>query len=66
MEKYENNKNNICGPTGRYIYILSYSSKDISKLPINNVIEKLGLYDKLNDKGDFINKYAFFLSENYF
>lgn len=66
IEKYMNNQNNIWGPTGRYIYILNYGNKDISKLPINAIIEKIGLYDKLSDKNDFISKYASFLSKSYF
>ena len=66
IEKHMNNQNNIWGPTGRYIYILNYGNRDISKLPINAIIEKLGLYDKLSDKNDFISKYASFLSKSYF
>ena len=66
IEKYITNQTNIWGPTGRYIYILNYGNKDISKLPINGIIEKIGLYDKLSDKNDFINKYASFLSKSYF
>ena len=54
------------GPTGRYIYLLSYGDKDISKLPINDIISKIGLYDSVEDKNDFINKYTSFLSKNYF
>lgn len=66
IEKYITSQTNIWGPTGRYIYILNYGNKDISKLPINGIIEKIGLYDKLSDKNDFINKYASFLSKSYF
>ena len=64
IEKYNKKCINIYGPTGRYNYLLNYSSKDISKMPINDIIEKIGLYDSIEDKSDFISKYASFLSKN--
>lgn len=65
-KKYNKNPKYAWGPTGRYIYLLSYGDKDISKLPINDIISKIGLYDSVEDKNDFINKYTSFLSKNYF
>lgn len=65
-KKYNKNPKYAWGPTGRYIYLLSYGDKDISKLSINDIISKIGLYDSVEDKNDFINKYTSFLSKNYF
>lgn len=66
IQQYKNNANNIWGPSGRYIYILNYGNKNISNLPINDIIEKIGLYDEVKDKDDFINKYNSFLSKIYY
>ena len=66
IQQYKNNANNIWGPSGRYIYILNYGNKNISNLPINDIIEKIGLYDEVKDKDDFINKYKSFLSKIYY
>lgn len=59
-------KDYVWGPAGRYLYILGYGDKDISKLPINGLIEKIGLYDKVDNKEEFLKKYSSFLSKNYF
>ena len=59
-------KDYVWGPAGRYLYILGYGDKDISKLPINGLIEKIGLYDKVDNKEEFLKKYSSFLSKHYF
>ena len=64
--KNYNDKDYVWGPTGRYLYILGYGNKDINKLPINDVILKLGLYSEISNKDDFITKYNNFISKHFF
>lgn len=64
--KNYNDKDYVWGPTGRYLYILGYGNKDINKLPINDVILKLGLYSEISNKDDFITKYNNFISTYFF
>lgn len=64
--KNYNGKDYVCGPIGRYLYILGYGNKDINKLPINSVISKIGLYDEISNKDDFISKYNTFISKHFF
>ena len=59
-------KDYVWGPFGRYLYILGYGNKEITKLPINEIINNLGIYDELSNKDDFIAKYNNFLSKNFF
>lgn len=59
-------KDYVWGPVGRYLYILGYGNKDISKLPINDVISKIGLYDEISNTDDFITKYNTFISKHFF
>lgn len=56
----------VWGPAGRYLYVLGYSNKDINKLPINDIVSKIGLYNGISNKEDFINKYNKFLSKHFF
>ncbi len=64
--KNYNGKDYVWGPIGRYLYILGYGNKDINKLPINSVISKIGLYDEISNKDDFISKYNTFISKHFF
>lgn len=64
--KNYDDKGYVYGPVGRYLYILNRSKLEITKLPINEVIEKIGLYDELSNKEDFIDKYNKFLREYFF
>lgn len=59
-------KDYVWGPFGRYLYILGYGNKEITKLPVNEIINDLGIYDKLPNKDDFITKYNNFLSKHFF
>ena len=64
--KNYSDKDYVWGPTGRYLYILGYSNKEITSLPINEVIDKIGIYDEISNKDDFITKYNSFLSKHFF
>lgn len=64
--KNYSDKDYVWGPTGRYLYILGYGNKEITKLPINEVIDKIGIYDEISNKDDFITKYNSFLSKHFF
>lgn len=64
--KNYNDKEYVWGPMGRYLYILGYGNKDINKLPINDVLLKIGLYNEVSNKDDFITKYNNFISKHFF
>lgn len=59
-------KDYVWGPMGRYLYILGYGNKNLIKLPINDIILKIGLYDEVENKDNFITKYNNFISKHYF
>lgn len=63
--KNYNGKDFVWGPKGKYLYVLGYGA-DITKLPINDIILKIGLYDEIDDKKDFIIKFNNFIVKNYF
>lgn len=64
--KNYNEKEYVWGPMGRYLYILGYGNKDINKLPINDILLKIGLYDEVSNKDEFITKYNNFISKHFF
>lgn len=66
MKNYSEDEKQVWGPLGRYTYQMIYTNKQIESFPINKIIEKLKLYTKVSNKGDFIKKYNEFLSKHYF
>lgn len=66
MKNYDEKGEQVWGPLGRYTYQMIYMSADIEKMPVNKIIGKLGLYDKISNKEDFIQKYNKFLNKYYF
>lgn len=57
----------VWGTSGRFNYKIPMLNKDIRKMNIYSLIEKLDLFNDLKDKKDtFINAYNTFLSKRYF
>lgn len=66
IKKYDEQEKYVWGPLGRYTYQMIYLNKNIEDMPINKIIEEIGLYSEVSNKQDFIKKYNNFLSKFYF
>ena len=51
---------------GRFIYTLHFTTKNIEDLSVNDIANKIDLYDGLDNKSDFIKKYNQFIVDSYF
>lgn len=66
ISEYSEEATEVWGPLGRYTYQLDFIKKDIEKFPVNSIIDKVGLYDRVKDKKKFIDKFNKFLSKHYY